>query len=63
MWSMNVELSPHIQAGHLPVGILPVPADAPDPQEVEGPRSDDAGFEVKDFEAADRLWPRIFPSL
>ena len=55
---MNVELNPNIQAGH-----LPVPADAPDPQEVEGPRSDDAGFEVKDFEPADRLWPSIFPGL
>ena len=60
---MNVELSLSIQAGHLPVGILPVPPDAPDPQEVEGPRSDDAGFELKDSEAADRLWPRVFPGL
>ena len=60
---MNLELNPTIQAGHLPVGILPVPPGAPDPQEVEGPRNDDAGFEVKYFEAADRLWPRVFPSL
>ena len=60
---MNGELIPSIQAGHLPVGILPVPLDAPDPQEVEGPCSDDAGFEVKAFEAADRLWPRVFPGL
>jgi hypothetical protein len=60
---MNVELNPTIQAGHLPVGILPVPPGAPDPQEVEGLRNDDAGFEVKYFEAADRLWPRVFPSL
>jgi hypothetical protein len=56
---MNVELSPSIQAGHLPVGILPVPPDAPDPQEGE---RDDAGFELKGFEA-DRLWPRVFPGL
>jgi hypothetical protein len=60
---MNVELSSGLQAGHLPVGILPVPLDAPDPQEIEGQRSDDAGFEVKDFKAADRLWPRVFPGL
>ena len=60
---MNGELIPSIQAGHLPVGILPVPPGTPDPQEVEGPRNDDAGFEVKYFEAADRLWPRVFPSL
>ena len=60
---MNLELNPTIQAGHLPVGILPVPRGVPDPQEVEGPRKDDTGFELKVFESADRLWPRVFPSL
>ncbi len=57
---MNVELPPTIEAGHLPVGIFPVPADAPDPTEAE---RDDAWVEVKHFEAADRLWPRVFPGL
>jgi hypothetical protein len=57
---MNVELIESIQAGHLPVGILPVPADAPDPTEAE---CDDAYIEVKHFEAAARLWPRVFPGL
>jgi hypothetical protein len=60
---MNLELNPTIQAGHLPVGILPVPPGVPDPQEVEWPRNDDTGFELKVFESADRLWPRVFPSL
>ena len=60
---MNGEQIPSIQAGHLPVGILPVPPGVPDPQEVEGPRNDDTGFELRDFEPADRLWPRVFPSL
>jgi hypothetical protein len=60
---MNVELSPSIQAGHLPVGILPVPPDAPDPKEVDGLHSDDPGFEVKPFEAVGQLWPRVFPGL
>jgi hypothetical protein len=62
MWSMNGELIPNIQAGHLPVGILPVPPDAPDPHEVDRSRSDTL-FEVKDLESADRLWPRVFPGL
>ena len=56
---MNGELIPSIQAGHLPVGILPVPPDVPDPHEVD----DDAFFEVKDLESDDRLWPRVFPGL
>ena len=60
---MNLELNPTIQTGHLPVGILPVPPGVPDPQEVEGSRNDDAGFELKDFESTHRLWPRVFPSL
>ena len=60
---MNGELIPSIQAGHLPVGILPVPPDVPDPHEVDGSHSDDAFFEVKDLESADRLWPRVFPGL
>jgi hypothetical protein len=57
---MNIELTPPLEAGHLPVGILPVPFDAPDPTEAD---RDDAWFEVKYVEAADRLWPRIFPGL
>jgi hypothetical protein len=57
---MNIELTPPLEAGHLPVGILPVPFDAPDPTEAD---RDDAWFEVKYEEAADRLWPRIFPGL
>ena len=60
---MNGEQIPSIQAGHLPVGILPVPPDAPDPHEVDGSRSDDPFFEVKDLESAYRLWPRVFPGL
>jgi hypothetical protein len=59
---MNGELIPSIQAGHLPVGILPVPPDAPDPHEVDV-SGDDAFFELKDLESADRLWPRVFPGL
>jgi hypothetical protein len=60
---MNVELGRNIKAGHLPVGILPVPPDAPDPKDGDGLHSDDASFEVKPFEAIDRLWPRVFPGL
>jgi hypothetical protein len=60
---MNFELTQSIQAGYLPVGILPVPADVPDPTEADRPGSDDACIEVKDFEATNRLWPRVFPGL
>ena len=37
---MNVELIPSVQAGHLPVGIMPVPPDAPDPTELDWPPGD-----------------------
>ena len=60
---MNGELIASSQAGHLPVGILPVPPDAPDPDEVDGSHSDDPLFEVKDLKSAGRLWPRVFPGL
>ena len=60
---MNVELIPSVQAGHLPVGIMPVPPDAPDPTELDWPPGDDTRLEVKGAEAAERLWPRIFPGL
>ena len=59
---MNGELIPSIQAGHLPVGILPVPLDAPHPDEVDGSHSDDPLFEVKDLVFAGRLWPSVFPA-
>ena len=57
---MNVELVPSVQAGHLPVGIMPVPPDAPDP---DWPPGDEYRLEVKGAEAAERLWPRVFPGL
>jgi hypothetical protein len=61
---MNVELIPSVQAGHLPVGIMPVPPDAPDPTEFDWPPGDyDTRVEMKGAEAAERLWPRIFPGL
>ena len=57
---MNVELISSVQAGHLPVGIMPVPPDAPDP---DWPPGDEYRLEVKGAEAAERLWPRVFPGL
>ena len=60
---MNVELIPSVQAGHLPVGIMPVPPDAPDPTEFDLPLGDDTRIELKGAEATERLWPRIFPGL
>ena len=57
---MNLELIPSVQAGHLLVGIMPVPPDAPDPTELDWPLGRDTRLEVKGAEAAERLWPRIF---
>ena len=59
---MNGELIPSIQAGHLPVGILPVPPDAPDPDEGDGSHSDDPLFEVKDLVSAVDFGPAFSPA-
>jgi hypothetical protein len=44
---MNLESNPNVQAGHLPVGIMPVPPDAPDPTELDWPLGHDTRLEVK----------------